>query len=52
MAMLCGNRSTRDMYSTTEYFDAVGPVKESLPQDALKEVIPCMHFADDWDDTG
>ena len=29
--MLCDNRSIRDMYSTTEYFDAVGPVNESMP---------------------
>ena len=49
--MLCGNRSIDQMYSTTEYFDAVGSVKESVPQDASKDLIRCMHFSDDWDDT-
>ena len=48
--MLCGNKSIPGMYSTTEYFDAVGLVKESMPQDALKDLVWCMHFADDWDD--
>ena len=47
--MLCGNRSIRDMYA---YFDADGPVKESMPQGALKDLIWGMHFSDDWDDTG
>ena len=38
------------MYSTTEYFDAVGPVKESMPQDAYKDLLRCMHFSDDWEE--
>ena len=50
--MLCGNSYIRDMYSTTQYFDAIGPVKESMPQGALKDLIQCMYFANDWDDTG
>jgi len=37
--MLCGNRSIRQMYSTTKYFDAVGPVEESMPEDAYKYLI-------------
>ena len=45
--MLCGNRSISQMYSTIEYFHAVGPVKESVPQDAFKDLIWCMHFSDD-----
>ena len=49
--MLCGNRSIWSMmYSTTEYFDTVGPVKESMPQDGLQDLIRCMYFADDWND--
>ena len=48
--ILCGNRSINQMYSTAEYFDAVGPMKESVPQDELKDPICCMHFSDDWDD--
>ena len=50
--MLCGNISIYDMYSATEYFDAVGLAKESMPQDALKDLIWCMYFSDDWDNTG
>ena len=38
------------MYSTTEYFDAVGPVKESMPLDAYTDLIRCMYFSDDWDE--
>ena len=26
------------------------PVKESVPQDAMKDLIRCMHFSDNWDD--
>ena len=37
--MFCGNISIDQMYSTTEYFDTVGPVKESVPQDVLKDLI-------------
>ena len=45
--MLCGDKFVYDMYSTIEYFDAVHPVKESMPQDALNFLIQCMHFSDD-----
>ena len=38
------------MYSLTEYFDAVGPVKEIMPQSELQDLIRYMHFADDRDD--
>ena len=38
------------MYSTTESFDTVDLVEESMPQDALKDLIWCMYFADNWDD--
>ena len=48
--MLCGNRSINQMYSTTKYFDAVGPVKESKSQHLFKDLIQCMYFSDDWDD--
>ena len=37
--MLCANGSINHMYSTTEYFDSISPVKESVPQDALKDLI-------------
>ena len=48
--MICGSRSVWLMYSTKKHFDAVGPVKESTPQDTLKDLIWYMHFADDWYD--
>ena len=48
--MLYGNISICNMYSTAEYFDAVGSVKESMPQDSLKDLIWYMYFTDDWDD--
>ena len=47
--LVCGNISICDMYSTTEYFDAVGPVKKSMPQVALKDLVCYMYFSDDWD---
>ena len=38
------------MYSTMDYFDAMGLVKESIvPQGVLKDLIRCMYFFDDWD---
>ena len=37
--MLCDNIFICDMYSITECFDAVGPVKESMLQDALKDPV-------------
>ena len=50
--MLCGSRSINQKYSTTEYFDYIGLVKESFSQDVLKDPILCMHFSgDDKDDS-
>ena len=48
--MLSGNPSIDDMWSTRCAFKAVGPVKESMPQDAMKDLCRCMHFADDWEE--
>ncbi len=47
---LCGNRSVEQIWSTREVFDAVEPIKLSMPQDAWKDMARCMHFADDWED--
>ena len=48
--LLRDSTSIDKMYSTKEYFDAVGLVKESMPQDSFKDLRWCMHFSDDWDD--
>ena len=37
------------MWSVREIFDAVPSVKESMPQDAYKDLYRCMHFVDDWE---
>ena len=29
---------------------AVAPVKESMSQDAYKDIYRCMHFSDDWEE--
>ena len=48
--MLSGNGSIADVWSTRDPFSAVGPIKESMPQDAFKDLCRCMHFVDDWED--
>ena len=48
--MLAGNPSTKQMFSTRHIFDAVEPVKKSMTLDALKDMIRCLHFSDDWED--
>ena len=45
--ILCGKRSIRATHSTIEYFDAVGPVKERMPQHTLQDLFWCTHVADD-----
>ena len=47
--MLSGNISIDKMYSIRKLFDAIGPVKECLPQDAFKDLHQCMHFVDNWE---
>ena len=47
---LGGNPSVNQMWSTRSTFKSIGAVKESMPQDAFKDLCRCMHFADDWDD--
>jgi hypothetical protein len=48
--MLRGFPSMMDTWSTRESLDAVGAVKDSMPQDAYREMHRCMHFSDDWED--
>ena len=38
------------MYSATEHFDAVDPVKEGMPQVVLQDLIRYIYFSKDWDD--
>ena len=47
-----GHPSVLDSWSTRESLDAVPPLKDSMPQDAFKDIHRCMHFSDDWDDDG
>ena len=35
------------MYAIQQH--SVGPVKDSMSQDSLKDLLRCMHFSDDWD---
>ena len=35
--------------STQESLDEIGPVKESIPKDAFRDLYRCLHFTDDWD---
>ena len=48
--MLTANRSIDDIWSTCHTFSANGPIKESMPQDAFKDLCRCLHFADDWEE--
>ncbi|KAL7517840.1 hypothetical protein ACHAWF_000163, partial [Thalassiosira exigua] len=43
---LSGNNSIEDIWSERHSFKACGPIKESMPQDAFKDLCRCMHFAD------
>ena len=47
---LTGNRSVEDIWSTRESLSAVPSIKESMTQDAFKDLCRCMHFADDWEE--
>ena len=48
---LSGNCLINHLFSTRWAFFANGPIKESMPQDALKDLLRCMHFADDWEES-
>ena len=47
---LCGGKSIEDIWSTRSTFKAEGSIKESMPQDAFKDLCRCLHFADDWEE--
>ena len=48
--MLKGFPSIDKTWSTRESLDAIGTVKESMPQDAFKDLYRCLHFDDDWEE--
>ena len=48
--MQTGNSSIDDIWSTRSTLKAVACIKESMPQDAFKDLCRCMHFADDWEE--
>ena len=35
-------------WSTRESLDAIGTVKESIPNNAFRDLYLCLHFTDDW----
>ena len=43
------NSSIETMWSVREILDAVPCVKESMPQDAYKDLYRCMHYVYDWE---
>ena len=48
--MITGDRPVKDIWSTRDAFSAVGPIKESMTEDAFKDLCRCMHFTYDWED--
>ena len=48
--MVTRNRSIDEIWSTRHAFSANGPIKESMTQDAFKDLRRCLHFADDWEE--
>ena len=43
------NTSIDNMWLVHEILDAVPSVKESIPQDAYKDLYRSMNFVDDWE---
>ena len=48
--MLTRKISIDDIWSTRHAFSANGPIKESMPRDAFKDLLWCLHFADYWEE--
>jgi hypothetical protein len=54
--MLMGNRSIEQIFCTGEFFNALPPIQESMPKNALEDLTICLHYSDgsdcnnDWDD--
>ena len=47
--ILSNNTSIDNMWLVRKILDSVPSMKESMPQDAYKELYYCMHFVDDWE---
>ena len=50
--MLTGSRSINQMFCTREIFNAVPPIQESMPKNALEDLTSCLNYSDDWDPIG
>ncbi len=44
-----GFPSIDDSWSTQDPLEAIGPLKESMPCDAFRDMYCCMHFTDNFD---
>jgi hypothetical protein len=44
-----GNRSIELIFCTREFFNAVPPIQESMPKNALEDLTICLHYSDDWE---
>jgi hypothetical protein len=47
--MHMGNRSIEQIFCTRELFNAVPPIQESLPKNALEDLTICRHYSDNWE---
>jgi hypothetical protein len=44
-----GFPSINNSWSTWDPLEAIGPLKECMPQEAFRDMYHCMHFIDDFD---
>ena len=47
--MLMGNRSIGQIFCSREFFNAVPPIQECMPKNALEDLTACLHYSDDWE---
>jgi hypothetical protein len=47
--MLMGNRSINQIFCSREFFNAVPPIQECMPKNALEDLTSCLHYCDDWE---
>jgi hypothetical protein len=47
--MLMGNRSINQIFCSREFFNAVPPIQEAMPKNALEDLTVCLHYSDDWE---
>ncbi|KAL7540064.1 hypothetical protein ACHAXR_010797 [Thalassiosira sp. AJA248-18] len=47
---ITGSKSIEDIWSMRSVHKANAPIKDCMPQDAVKDLCRCMHFADDWEE--